>query len=182
MADPEVYFPGNVPNEPKNMPRYIDEELHRIATAIPVPFANYTILRNLVLAVQLETSPTFGILFQAPPLIDQEIDVPDTQFAQLTGVWTCQADGIYDISCMVTGTAPGIGNQQWTLNLQTNIAGATKTTTATGQDDFPKTVTFMAKTQLVIGDEVYWEASAVAGTVIGATTDIDAYAQIWRLK
>ena len=90
-------------------------------------------------------------------------------------------NGLYDISCNSTATAPGAGNKQWAFLLQTHIAGSTRESVSGNTDNFDLSVGSAYKVPLSIGDQVYWDVGAVTDTPGGATTDIASFGQIWRL-
>ena len=175
------YVPAPVPNKLEDLPRYLEDELYRIKDTYRVPFLNYTILHDTTLLVPLTDTPVFGRLFDDPPL-DNELDLPPEQFDDTTGVWTCVDTGIYDISCTLGATAPGAGNKQWTLVLQTTVAGIVRESISGNLDNFDLSVSAGYIFPLNVGETVFWDAGAVTSTPGGSTTDIDAYAQIWRVN
>ncbi|GAF96673.1 unnamed protein product, partial [marine sediment metagenome] len=78
-------------------------------------------------------------------------------------------------------TAPGTGNKQWALLLRTTIAGSVRDIVSGNTDNFDLSASSSYKAPLVVGDMVFFDVGAVTDTPGIATTDIDAYAQIWRL-
>ncbi len=172
------YSPLPAPRDIGQLAQYLDDELHRIKDAWPADFLNYTILTESITGVPLTATPTFGRVFDGVAAV---VDTPPTQWELVAGVWTCVAGGIYQVDCEVALTAPGAGNKDWFVALQATIAGATRTTAVGGTDNFPQSTGAGYTVPLVVGDQVFWDVSAVTDTPGGATTDYEANATIWRL-
>lgn len=174
----ERYKPLPAPNIIEELPRYLEQELNRIGDLMFIPDLNYTIVEET--AVELLTAtPTWARLYEG---ITEAVDYPDMQWDPVTATWTAVEGGIYNISSTLDATAPGSGNKDWALGIATIAAGARREALVNGSDGLPLTISNNYILPLSAGDTVYWEWAAVVDTPSGATTTIDAFSQVWRLR
>lgn len=152
----QPYNPTNPPDEFQDWPRWLMEELFRIAGALrsdPVVMAV-----DDTDTITIGTLPTTVILGIGDASV---IDIPSGAWDPVTGIWTCPLDGIYQVTAQVYIPAFGSGNKTYFGSIEVNELAPNPKRIAVsfdgGADDVPLGIT-LAEPNLIL-----------AGTTIQAT-------------
>ena len=153
------YYHTNPPDDMKDWPRWLDDELRRIEESLkadPVILAvddadtiDIDIIPNTVI-LGINDNPT--------------IDIPSGSWDPVTGIWTCPLDGIYDFTAQVFIEAFGAGNKDYFASIEVNELTPTPQLLAVsfdgGGDDVPLGIA-LAKPILILAETtIQWSLTA----------------------
>jgi len=177
---PYVYKPDPSPYTLDDVPRYLEQELNRIAQALiaqPVAMAVEEVGDYIVY-----TFPNWVRVFVG---VAPSWDVPGGDFDSATGYWTCPQRGLYSIDANLEVQPYGSGNKNYYAGVRIyRDAGGVITyneTTDGGVDDIPLGVNLSGLIPLDQGDILAVEITIVHETFVG-TAPYDIGWQILRVS
>lgn len=154
---PEPYRPTTPPNDFKDWPRWITDELWRLTAAIESNPVMIDITGSGT--INIDDVPNTVVLGIGD---DPLFDYPGGAWDSATGTFTASLSGIYNIACQATIQAFGSGNKSYYGQLQCNVNGAPRVSNFDGgADDVPLGLSLSSNIILVVGDSVTMEISAV---------------------
>lgn len=91
----EPYHPAPVPYDPREIPRYLDDELHRLSDlverkSVPALFG----VEGTALAIPIDNISAWNQMFVGT---SEVLDVPDGSWDSVAGEYTVPYDGVYSI-------------------------------------------------------------------------------------
>ena len=163
---PVDYAPSTPPQRFEDWPRWIDDELNRIAVAFRA--------NNVVMAIHGSGTIPIEITLQTVTLgigDTPSIDYPGGAWNTLTGEWTCPLSGLYSINASAFLDAFGAGNKSYYAKLdvyKNNIL--IETQIDGGADDVPLGVSMATPHIFLVGDVLRADLSAQHDQFTGDTT------------
>ena len=179
---PIDYWPAPGPTDIQEIPRYLEQELYRIAESLIAQPVALTVTETSVVTVT--TTPNWQRLFVGQPA---SWDVPGGSWDAVLGEWTCPQGGLYFTIADLRVEPYGAGNKQYYAGIRQVIepadGGAPVVVQAidSGQDDFELGVTLPLQLPIAFGDRVYYEATVVHDQFVGDAT-INSSVQLFRVS
>ena len=154
---PDRYYPTNPPVEFESWSRWIDEELHRIESA----------LNANPVAMAVEGGGTINIS-PVPEYIPLGIgdspllDYPSGSWDPGTGIWTCPQDGTYLVNAAATVEPFGTGNKAYYCEVRLFVDDVEKAQqVGSGIDDVPVSVNLSVPQVIRNPSEVRFDLGAI---------------------
>ena len=173
------YYPGPVPRNSDDLPRYLESEFTRIRESL--------IAQPVALTIQNAGPLDIGALlnWQNPFIgIDATWDVPGGSWDPITGIWTCPQMGLYQASGALEIDPFGTGNKNYYAGIQmttTGVIPGVQESFDGGDDDIPLGVSFIGQRFLSAGDALEMKITAVHENQTG-TVDAASHLQILRVS
>jgi hypothetical protein len=179
---PIDYQPLPVPYDPRELPRYLEQELYRISQSLISQPVALTVDETSVL--QVTTVANWQRLFLSQTA---SWDIPGGGWDPVLAEWTCPQQGLYFNIADLRVEPYGAGNKTYYAGVRIVIDRADGSPDVvvqavdSGQDDFDLGVTLPLQTPIFFGDVVHWEATVVHDQFIGDAT-INSSTQLFRVS
>jgi hypothetical protein len=176
MGEYERYKPGIVPSKVEDLPRYLDDELNRIAALTEQQLDEAIVILDATETVTLEPIAGWEQVFTiATPVIA----VPASSWS--AGTFTAPYTGFYKTSITGVSDAPlGAGNKDWTLGVAIVLNGTDrKEAFQSASDNRPITLSIAITVPMDAGDTLWFEGDAVHEDRTDIVT-INLFAEIKR--
>ena len=178
---PEEYRPAPNPANVEELPRYVFQELNKIANALKAQPTAFTISETST--VNVTTAVNWQRLYIG---VDASWDIPGGAWDPGPAEWTCPQSGLYQVIADTRVQPFGAGNKMYyaglaLLILEPDLTLTRFETTDGGDDSVPLGVTMAFQLPISIGTRIYFEATAVHDQFSG-TTAADSSAQVLRVS
>ena len=147
---PEVYVPGVPPEDFKDWPRWLDDELNRIRQALEANPVYLVVAGTGNIAISPTPNTIILGIGDTPTF-----EFPGGEWDSATAIWTCPQEGVYQANASVTIQPFGTGNKTYAATLEVFIDGILRgSVTSGGLDDIQLTVTFAVPRPVLLGENV----------------------------
>lgn len=178
---PLPYDPDQVPSQVEDLPRFLETELYRIATAMQANAVSFAI-HHPVETVPIGTTPNWAVMFDDGTL--PSWDFPGGDFDPNTGIWVCPQDGLYHMATQLEVAPFGSGNKMYYAGIRLHQERQSVSVNVWeafdgGDDNIPLGVALTVLIPALQGDVFYTESTAVHENQTG-TVEAKAGWQIIR--
>ena len=173
------YAPFPVPNDAKDLPRYIAAELDRIRQAFLAQPVSLTVEETGTAAVTTAIN-WFDLFIGETPTWD----IPGGGFDPVTGIWACPQGGLYTLGLSLEVRPFGGGNKTYYAGVAIDYSGSSVgrfESTDGGNDAIPLGVGLNSQVPILQGTLLKCEATIVHNQFSG-DADYKANLQILRVS